>query len=162
MYVRAMVRRDVLPDGTVVYSTHEGMAFCHRLAAGVLLLSAVDDFRSPETGGPMVDFDREIRDHGSLSLFFDLRARKTVARTSRDNWAEWSKRNRDRLRLRLLVTSKLVDMAVSVMAMLAGGIPMKSFTDVAEFERAIAAEVPGFRRLPPLPIAAARRTVQAP
>jgi hypothetical protein len=46
---------------------------------------------------------------------------------------------------------------ISVIAMMAGGIKLKSYSDVREFEAAIAREVPGFQRLPPLPPAATRR-----
>ncbi len=47
----------------------------------------------------------------------------------------------------MFVRSRMMDMAISVLGMLVGG-GIKAYSDLASFERAIAENVPGFRRLP--------------
>jgi len=145
------MKREVTPDGTVLYLGEAGCAVLQRLARGVLLITAVGDFETPSASETMKDFENELEVGGKLVLFINLLERKSVASSSRQSWSEWARKHRDRLRSHVLVRSKLVDMAISVIAMLAGGVSVKSYSNVADFEAAIAREVPGFRRLPPLP-----------
>jgi hypothetical protein len=145
------MKRESLPDGTVIYGGGGGAAVMMRLAPGVVLLTAHGTFEVSTSEGPMKDFDEELSRHGKLVLCLDMSNRKSVAKSSRDDWIAWARRNRQKLHVLLLVQSKLVDMAISVMAMLAGGMPLQSFSDVRAFERAIAREIPGFQRIPAIP-----------
>lgn len=145
------MNRETLNDGTVVYSDDTGRAVLQRLAPGVLLLTSIGEFQVSFTNGPMQDFDREIAEHGSLAMYLNLLERKAVASSSRKPWTEWAAKNRNKIRVHVLMKSKLVGMAITVMAMLAGGLQLTTYSDVAELERAIARDVPSFRRLPPLP-----------
>ena len=47
----------------------------------------------------------------------------------------------------MLVRSRMMDMAISVLGMLIGG-GIKTYSDEASFEAAIAKPVPSFRKLP--------------
>lgn len=143
--------REVLGEGTIVYAGPGGRAVVQRLAPGVLLMTALGDFAVPLEDGLMRDFDREIEEHGSLVLCLNLLDRKAISAGSRKPWTDWATKNRGKIRVHVLMRSKLVGMAISVMAMLAGGIPVTTYSEVAEFEEAIARLVPGLRRLPPLP-----------
>jgi hypothetical protein len=143
--------RQKLSDGTIIYTGGGGSGVLRRLAPGVLLLSVHDAFAAPPTEGPMRDFEAELEQAGKLTLFLDLSNRKTISAGSREGWAGWVRKNQGRLSSHVLVKSKLVDMAISVIVMMAGGLSVKSYTDVIEFEAAIAKEVPGFEHLPSPP-----------
>lgn len=147
----AAMQREILADGTVLQMGADGCTVLQRLASGVILFTAVGAFETTALDSPMKEFDRELEAAGSLTLFLNLTERRGVAHSSRQVWSDWGRRHRDRIRAHVLVRSKLVDMALSVMAMLAGGVRLKSYSDVRAFEAAIAQEVPGFRRLPDLP-----------
>lgn len=147
----ADMSREVLGDGTIVYGGAAGRGVVQRLAPGVLLFTALGDFDVPLAEGPMADFDREIEEHGSLVLCLNLLERKAIASGSRKPWTEWAAKHRGKIHAHLLMRSKLVGMAISVMAMLAGGIPLTCYSELADFEEAIARLVPGMRRLPPIP-----------
>jgi hypothetical protein len=151
--------RETLKDGTVLYLGRSGCAVFQRLAKGVLLITPVGEFDTLSPEHTMREFENEMEAAGSLSLYINLLERKTAASTTRKAWSEWARKNRDRIRSHVLVRSKIVDMAISVIAMLAGGMPVRSYSNVAEFEASIAREVPGFRKLPPVP-ARARATMQ--
>ena len=150
--ILATLRRETFADGTILYTGEmDGFGTVQRLGPGVVLMTAAGDFQAPIEDGPMQDFERELSAHGSLVLYLNLMDRKRVENSSRKQWTDWASANRERLQAHLLMKSKLVGMAINVMAMLAGGLPLTTYADVASFERAIAKDVPGFRRLPQIP-----------
>lgn len=137
-------------DGTVLIWGLTGAIVVSRPAPGVLYLTGLRNFDGPFEDGPMRDFDREIAQHGSLTLFLDVRNVEQGSRKSRQAWKEWSTQNRDRVRSNLLVRSRILHMAVSVIAMVSGA-SAQSFNDEAAFLAELTRQVPKIRALPTVP-----------
>jgi hypothetical protein len=93
----------------------------------------------------------EIRRSGSLSVFADARAMKRMSSEVREKALAWAKEHRAHLRsATVLVESKLMDMALSVLGMLIGGGLLKSVTVLADFEAKVLEHAPHLKRLPEL------------
>ena len=138
-------------DGAVLVWGPTGAAIViHRLAPGVVYLTGIRNFDGPFEDGPMCDFDREIAEHGSVDLFFDLRDVERGSRKSREPWKAWAATNGKRHRSHLLVRSSLLRMAISVIAMAAGTVT-QSYADEAAFLAELKRKVPGLRALPSVP-----------
>jgi hypothetical protein len=142
--------RKVHSDGTVLIWGLSGAVVVSRLAPGVLYVIGLRNFDGPFEDGPMRDFDRELAAHGSLYLFLDVRNVERGSRRGRDPWKEWATQNRARLRSALLVESRMLNMAISVIAMLTGNTT-HSFSDEAGFLAELGRTVPGVRALPTVP-----------
>ena len=142
--------RKVHGDGTVLIWGLTGAVVVSRLAPGVLYAIGLRNFDGPFEDGPMCDFDREIAQHGSLTLFLDVRGVERGSRKSRDPWKEWATKNRERVRSALLVQSRILHMAISVIAMVSGA-STQSFSDEAAFLAELTRTVPRLRALPSVP-----------
>jgi hypothetical protein len=142
--------RKVHSDGTVLIWWLSGAIVVSRLAPGVLYLTGLRNFDGPFEDGPMCDFDRELAQQGSLELFIDVRNVERGSRKSRDAWKEWSTRNRERVSSTLLVRSRILHMAVSVVAMVSAA-STQSFHDEARFLAELTRKVPKVRALPAVP-----------
>lgn len=147
---RGVMARKVHSDGTVLIWGLSGAIVVSRLAPGVLYVIGVRNFDGPTDDGPMCDFDRELAQQGSLSLFLDVRNVERGSRRSRDAWKEWSTRNRDRVTSTLLVQSRLLHMAISVIAMVSSA-STQSFHDESAFLAELTRKVPRIRTLPTVP-----------
>jgi hypothetical protein len=88
---------------------------------------------------------REVDAHGKLAMFVDGWDLKSVDTDFRDPWTEWFKQHRERFRMRLLVRTKLMEMAASLANLLTGIAVIKTFSNVTAWEAACTAEFPGFR-----------------
>jgi hypothetical protein len=118
--------RHVQPDGAVTFSGGHLNVRVVVLKPGVVLASArgevldADD-ESAETA-LLEEFDRELERAGSLMLFADLRESPRMSAPSREKIAKWVRRHQARLLpSHILVRSKFIEMALSVIAMLVGG-----------------------------------------
>jgi hypothetical protein len=121
-----------------------------RPAPGVLYLIGLRNFDGPFEDGPMCDFDREIAQQGSLELFLDVRNVERGSRKSREAWKQWSTKHRNQVRSHLLVQSRILHMAVSVIAMVSGAAT-QSFAEEAGFLAELKRKVPTVRALPTVP-----------
>jgi hypothetical protein len=148
-------------DGTALVWGPTGAAVViFRLGPGLVYLIGIRNFDGPFEDGPMCDFDREIEAHGSLDLFLDVRNVERGSRKSRGPWKEWAAKNGKRHRSHLLVSSSLLHMAISVIAM-ASGTVTQSYADEAAFLTELKSKVPGLRALPTIP-AWVEETLAAP
>src|SRR5688572_9794014 len=109
--------RKVHSDGTVLIWGLTGAVVVSRPAPGVLYVIGMRNFDGPFEDGPMCDFDREIAQQGSLELFLDVRSVERGSRKGREPWKQWATTNRYKVRSSLLVQSRILHMAVSVIAM---------------------------------------------
>lgn len=138
-------------DGLVlIWGANGAGIVLHRLAPGVLYLIGVRNFDGPFEDGPMCDFDRELETHGSLELFMDVRNVERGSRKSREPWKEWATRNSSRHRSHVLVSSSVLHMAISVIAM-ASKTLTASYRDEAVFLRELKRRVPDLSALPSVP-----------
>lgn len=62
---------------------------------------------------------------------------------------EWAKAHREQLNSHILVTSKFLEMALSVVSMISGS-PMTVYSSEGRFWAAIQHQVPTFKKLPTL------------
>jgi hypothetical protein len=120
------------------------------LAKGVLLLTQVGN-SDAVTLASFEELTAEMRRSGSLTVFADARWTKRMSPELRDTAVKWATEHRSSLRqTTVLVGSKLMDMALSVLAMLVGGGLVKSVSELSEFERRIRVHAPSFSGLPEL------------
>ena len=134
------------PDGTAFVRSPRGSATLSRLAPGVVLY-VCDGVLSVEFYAPMVAHaQREIEHAGKLTMIVDGWDLRSVDTGFREAWTEWFKAHRQHFQMRLLVRSKLMDMAASLANLFTGIAVIKSYSNIAAWERACAADVPGFTR----------------
>ena len=141
-----VTQRSTLADGSLCFRTSKFSQVVTRLGPGHVLVAGIgyNDGRC----APLIteELDRMIARAGKLTPFVDLSRQTGQASVGREWWAEWAKKNRPNLvGTHMLVTSRLMDMAISVLGMLVGG-GIHTYSSPAAFEAAIAEAVPGFRR----------------
>ncbi|MEO7037738.1 MAG: hypothetical protein ABI548_27475 [Polyangiaceae bacterium] len=122
--------RQVQADGAVVFVGPRLAFRVAALRAGVVLVTARG---SADTPGDTVaelamhaELDRELERAGSLTVFADVRESSRMPAASRELTAKWLKRHQARVHpCHVLVRSKLMEMAVSILTMLVGGGMLK-------------------------------------
>jgi hypothetical protein len=121
-----------------------------RLKLGVLLVSQVG--QNDDIVLALFDeLETELGRAGTLMVFADARVQKRMSPAVRDAAVKWGQKHRAQVGGSvILVSSKLMDMALSILAMLLGGGMMKVVSNEAEFERLIREKAPDFRGLPRL------------
>lgn len=144
----SVTQRSVLADGSLYFRTSKFTQVVTRLAPGRMLVTGIgyNDGRC----APLIteEMSRSVPAGGKLFPFVNLSAQTGQASEAREWWAEWVKANRAQLDCtHMLVQSRMMDMAISVLGMLIGG-GIKAHSQRASFEAAITAAVPGFRHLP--------------
>lgn len=134
-----------LGDGIVLVESARGSARLRRLGPGALLYECTG-FLSGAFYGPMVEFaDREMEANGHVVMFVDGWELKAVDTAFRDAWTDWFKRHKQRFHMRLLVRTKLMDMAASLANLLTGMTVVKTYSNLATWEHACAGDFKGFR-----------------
>lgn len=145
-----MITRRVNQDGSVDLSAPGARALVIRLAPGVVFLSQAGQNDSV-TLALFDELTTEIRRSGSLRVFADARGMKRMTAEVREKSLAWAKEHRAHLgSAMVLVESKLMDMALSVLAMLIGGGLLKSVSVLADFEAKVREHAPHLKRLPEL------------
>jgi hypothetical protein len=142
--------RKVREGVVLIWGATGAAVVLRRMAPGVIHLIGVRNFDGPFEDGPMSDFDREIDAHGSLDLFMDVRNTQRSSSKSREPWKEWASKNRARHRSHVLVSSSILHMAISVIAM-ASKTVTTAYANEAAFLRALQYAVPGTTALPDIP-----------
>jgi len=122
------------------------------LAPGYVLMTALgyNDGRS----APLItaEMTLAIPEQAKLVVFVNLAGETGQASVAREWWAAWVKHNRPRLgSTHILVRSKMMDMAISVLGMIVGGGNVKAYSNVPSFEAMIKEHLRGFVRLPTFP-----------
>ncbi len=145
---KSALKSKTLSDGTVELQDSRGSARLLCLAPGVLLY-VCSGVLGESFQPPMVELaQREVDQTGALVMFVDGWDLRSVDTGFREAWTEWFKAHRQHFRMRLLVRSKLMDMAASLANLFTGISVIKTFSSVASWEQACAAEHHGFRRVP--------------
>lgn len=151
-----MVTRTTLADGSIELGAPDARLRLTRLRPGIVLLVQLgndDDMTRALLG----EFEEEIKRAGSLTVFADVRHIRRMSPEVRDYTLSWGRRNRSEVELAtILVGSKLVGMAMSILAMLLGGGLIKIVSDVRTFEELVRRKVPEFGGLPALTALPAR------
>jgi hypothetical protein len=100
------------------------------------------------------ELDRELERAGTLTVFADLRQSPRMPAKSRDMIAQWLRRHQARLNAtHVLVHSKFMEMAMSIVAMLVGGGMVKVYSKPDVFLSLVRKVAPKLTELPCVPAA---------
>lgn len=148
--------RHVQADGSVLFRGPQLRVRVAVLKPGFLLVSAhgeaVDGKDGDVETALMAEFESELDRAGSLTLFADLRLSPRMPAVSREKFVAWSRRHRARLRpSHVLVQSGLLEMAMSIISMLAGDGLFQLHTKLAPFLALLQKEAPMLTELPRVP-----------
>jgi hypothetical protein len=144
---KEVVKSKTSSDGSVTVESARGTARLSHPAPGVLLYVCAGVF-SGNFYAPMVAVaQREVELAGSLLMIVDGWELRSIDTDFREAWTEWFKLHRQHFRMRLLVRTKLLDMAASLANLFTGMSVIKTYSDITAWEKACAADVPGFRRV---------------
>ncbi len=135
-----------LLDGTVIVEGARGSAKLRRLQPGALLYTCTGTL-SREFYQPMVVVAKhEVELHGSLVMIVDGWELSSVDTGFREAWTEWFKAHKQKFRMTLLVRTKLMEMAASLANLFTGISVITTYSSIHSWERAVATDVPGFRK----------------
>jgi hypothetical protein len=102
--------------------------------------------------GLTAELDRELERAGQLTVFADLRESPRMPARSRDMIAKWMRRHQVRLNTaHVLVHSRIMEMAMSVVAMLVGGGMLKVYSKPDLFLGLVRKVAPKLTKLPTVP-----------
>ena len=142
---REHVSSQALADGSRLVESGRGSTQLFRLGAGVLFYVCKGSL-SRSFYLPMVALAQEEVDRsGRLVMFVDGWELRSVDTEFREAWTAWFKLNREHFHMRLLVRSPLMDMAASMANLLTGIHVIKTYSKVAQWERACTVDFPDFR-----------------
>jgi len=143
---KQVVDTKTLPDGTILVQDSRGSARLVRLAPGVLFYEC-KGYLSQSFYGPMVAVaQREVDRGGPLVMFVDGWQLHAVDTGFREGWTAWFKLYKDRFHMRLLVRSKLMEMAASLANLITGLSVVKTYSTYTAWEQACAQDHPPFPR----------------
>jgi hypothetical protein len=138
-----------LADGTTIVQGERGVARLSRVTPGVLLCVCSGQF-PVSYAQPMIKVaEHEVRMAGKLVMATDAWELASVDTGFREAWTEWFKANKHHFRMELLVRTRLMQMAADLANLFTGLAVVKTYSKVPEWERAVAREVPNFRRSAP-------------
>jgi hypothetical protein len=97
------------------------------------------------------ELDLELKRAGALTVFADLRDASRMTAESREVASTWMRENRERLKgSHVLVGSKLLEMAMSIVGMLVGGGILKVYSQPRAFLDIVRGAAPNLVELPSL------------
>jgi hypothetical protein len=146
--------RQVQPDGTVLIAGPSIRFRVQVLKPGFLLLTAAGGRSSNRADAQaeqimLKELDRELKSAGALTVFADLRKTLRMSSESRDVASSWMRENRERLKgSHVLVGSKLLEMALSIVGMLVGGGILKVYSQPRAFLDLVREVAPELLELP--------------
>jgi hypothetical protein len=144
------IKSTTLIDGSVKLESAKGSALLAVLAPGVLLYTCRGVLARPFHPPMIAPAQREVEQTGALLMFVDGWELHSIDTEFREAWTEWFKQHRHHFRMRLLVRSKLMDMAASLANLFTGTSVIKTYSSVPTWELACAADHEGFRRRAPV------------
>jgi hypothetical protein len=130
-----------LSDGTLQWRVGEFVITLRSLAPGVVYAATTGSGEHvfvPEFAAALA---AEIATHGRLVGFVNLREANRFGGEARDGWSEWTKKYKQQASAHFLVRSKLVDMALSLIAMFSGA-DLRVYSDVERFSAAMQLAAP--------------------
>jgi hypothetical protein len=143
------VERTVAASGTVRIAGGGHVALITRLQPGYLLVTERGT-QMPATRAVMIkEVEAELAVAAPVTVFIDVRASDRMDTAGREEWAAFGKRHRPKFkRVVVLVRSKLLEMAFSIMGMFVGGGMIRMVSTEEDMLTEIRRDVPKFRTLP--------------
>jgi|SRR6478735_9937091 len=145
-----MVERKVLGDGAILFSTSQSITRVERIASGVILCTSVGRSVVTLDEAVMEELERDVAAARSVVMFCDLRGLTRMDLATREKAAAWGRKHHGKLTVHVLVTSKLVELALSVISMVVG-TPVQFYARESGFLAAVQKQVPAVRSLPVVP-----------
>jgi hypothetical protein len=141
------LKREVLPDGSKLYSDAVGSFSVRRLKAGVVMQVYKGRVSKQFYDEIVGEHDRELASAGRLRMIADTSELRGVDTGYRDSWTAWLKKNRPLVDpIIMLVNSRLVAMAASVVNLALGGNLLNVYSNRPDFDAAVSAVVPDWDR----------------
>ena len=142
-----MLKREHLADGGWLLTHAQAQVHFKVPKPGVVVIAASGSGDAVIDDAVFTMLEEEIRCSGPLKIFADVSNQTRMAAETRDKASTWGKAHRyDVTATHLLVRSKLVEMAFSVLGMLLSG-HFKIYSKGDEFYAVLRAEAPGFESL---------------
>jgi hypothetical protein len=144
-----------MPDGAVLFTGRNIRFRVAVLKPGFLLVTVKGGAKGPEDSAAeramLREFDVELERSGMLTTFVDLREATRMGSESRDLIVAWRRQRQGRINAsHVLVRSKLIEMAVSIVAMLDGGGLIKTYSSPQVFLKLLRDTAPKVVQLPML------------
>jgi hypothetical protein len=135
-----------LADGAVLVEADRGSAHLCTLRSGVVLYMC-KGYLPTSLFTPMVAVaQREIEAAGALVMAVDGWELHSVETGFREAWTEWFVEHKKHFAMKLLVRTRLMEMAASLANLFTGVRVITTYSGIETWERAVADDVPGFRR----------------
>jgi hypothetical protein len=152
---RAEARR-LQADGAVLFLGPNLRLRVAVLKPGVVLVSARGEVVGAQDASVeaavLAELELELERAGTLTLFADLRQSPRLPAASREKLAQWARRHEGRLLpSHILVQSKLIEMAVSLITMLVGGNVFETHATPQAFLARLNKIAPTLSTLPSVP-----------
>jgi hypothetical protein len=130
-----------LPDGTLQWTTGQVVTSMRVLAPGVVYVASSGSGAQEFLPALAAALEAEAVRHGRITVFANLLDAPRMSTEARDQWAAWSKKLQPHVAGHCLVRSKLLEMALSLIAMFARS-ELRSYSELERFEAAIKAVAP--------------------
>ena len=135
------VTKQKLADGTTQWSVGGFVTTIRTIAPGVVYCTAASSGEQVFIPEVVEMMEAEIAAHGHLVVFVNLLDAVRFSGPARESWAAWAKKQKQHASAHFLVRSKLVDMALSLIAMFSGA-DLRSYADMERFLAAMRQAAP--------------------
>ncbi len=147
--------REVQPDGSVLIIGRNVRFRVMVLKPAFVLLVAKGGSHGPEDAAAeralLRELELELERSGMLTVFADLRESTRMGGESRETTVAWMRKYQGRINAsHVLVRSKLMEMAMSIVAMLVGGGVIKMYSRPQAFLDLLRQTAPKVVKLPTL------------
>jgi hypothetical protein len=151
------VKTQVLPDKSWLYIDDDCVMRSHALGDGLLLTTCRGVQSDAFAALIIADGTKQLREHGRCVFMVDATLSSRMTTQFREQMTAWFKDNKGKVRVHMLIKSKLLEMALNVANLIIGMDAARAYSRASEWEAAGRAESPKFRRLAlDLPEAGAR------
>ncbi len=142
------VRTQVLPDKSWLYIHDDCVMRTHDVGEGVLLSTCRGV--QIEAFAPLIiaDGSKQLEAHRRCVFMVDATQSSRMTTEFRERMTSWFKSNKGRVRVHMLMKSKLLEMALNVANLFIGMDAARAYSTATEWEAAGRSESTGFRRLP--------------
>jgi hypothetical protein len=140
-----MLKREQLADGGWLLTQAAAQVYFIVPKPAVIVIAASGPGDTALDEAVLDMLEREIRRSGPLTIFADVSQQTRMAPETREKASAWAKEHRKHVHAtHILVRSKLVEMAFSVLGMLVNG-RFKIYSKTHEYHAALQADVPTFK-----------------
>jgi hypothetical protein len=137
----------VLPDKSWLYIDDDCVMRSHDLGDG-LLLTTCRGIQSDQFAALIIsDGTKQLKAHGRCVFMVDATQSSRMTTKFREQMTGWFKDNKGKVRVHMLIKSKLLEMALNVANLIIGMNAARAYSRASEWEAAGRAESPKFRRL---------------